>query len=153
MRMEVMLIVAIISISIMPNIFGTEYQEADLEAGGLTKAPQTISFIHHIFSHPLLQSFFTWNFSCSSKFMVYVGNYGPAAVTTCTIYWYVDGKEVAKQNGPSLGVDEVKPVISPPLPATIGKHKVRVEIYPPEGYTDPDCYNNVDEGDFWFLYA
>lgn len=48
-------------------------------------------------------------------------------------------------------VDETKPVYSPWLVASPGRHEVRVEVQPPTGYIDPNPSNNIDEGYFWFL--
>jgi len=143
---KLLLALGVVGVFVMPMMMeksiGSSVQTSDLGVGGLTKASVN-------YNEPVTLS--TESSSAGARFKAYVTNYGPSAVSSCRVYWYIDGERVASQSGPALSVDETKSVTSPTLYTSPGRHEVRVEIEPPIGYTDPNPSNNVDEGYFWFL--
>jgi len=90
----------------------------------------------------------------SSRFEATVTNHGPAGVDdgdTITVEWSVDGETEATthitdglQSGHSIEIEKT-------LSTTVGRHEVGVEVFPPNGYSDDDWSNNIDEGTYWVL--
>ncbi len=135
--MTILFMVTIGMISAITQNGSSATLQADLEIGGLTKIPA---------SDILLLS----SVGATATFTAKVTNHGPNAVPSFQVFWYIDGEQVDSQTYPALGVN-LTTSVSDTLTASIGKHEVRVEVHPPQGYIDPYPYNNIDEGYFWFL--
>jgi hypothetical protein len=130
----VSLLIGIGTISVIPQEARSAIPTADLEVGNL---------------HAVTSTATSGNLGCR-WFSVTVYNHGPDDVPSCRVRWYIDDEiALAYNDGPSIDAgDSVD--IHDQLCTSPGWHEVRVEVYPPVGYKDPDTTNNWDQGTFFF---